>query len=156
MLKIEFKDGANWPTPQSFINALSLSKGSGLLALCFTEKSKYLQPDPREQADWLKIAGRGSLIMKRGDHGYLVRKSEAILVWRYKPDSDLFEVARYYREDYQMRLPKPSEIRRVALNEVVAFDMSFTKGFGCVPLFPYFGGTSPEPINGKSTIFYAQ
>jgi len=156
MNKIVFRDGYYWPTFPSLVNSLFLNTSHRVVALRFTEDSKYIQENSKEQYDWLKIVGKGSLSMKEGPEGYLVRKSEAILVWRYLPEHDVFQVARHYRINGVRQPILPRHIKTMCAGDTRLFSMAFTKGFGPVRIFPYFGGTSPEPKNGKNTIIYVK
>lgn len=119
-----------------------------MLTVKFTDESKYIQHGGYDQEDILKITGMGSIKMITGPEGYKVRETETILGWRYNPKKDRFELFWHRRKNGVRSTQKITTLRR---NQQFTVDMTVASASGPIPILPYFGGTSPEPKNGKST-----
>jgi hypothetical protein len=100
--------------------------------LRFTEEAKY---KIENKYQWNKIIGRGGLLY---DFKYKKRKFSKMVVWRYNPDVNLFQVAEYQNKNYQH-----------SYNIILNLDPS-EKGYipfnfkGIIPLSFYFGSEKPN------------
>jgi hypothetical protein len=97
--------------------------------LRFTEEAKY-SIDNKYQ--WNKIIGRGGLLY---DFKHKKRKSSKMVVWRYNPDINLFQVAEYQNRNYQHSY---NIILNLDPNEQGYVPFNFK---GIIPLSFYFGGS---------------
>lgn len=150
MRLLEFPDGKHWPNLRTLWNGLRINRSKGHLLVLANNASKYEQTiDPREQGDWLKLIGRGGLMMTKGPEGYWVRKSEFFIVWRYRPELNTFQFAYYERKNGVRQPVEP--IGEIKNQGTLIISLRQLKGKGIIRLLPYFGGTSPEPKDGKST-----
>lgn len=146
MKEVRFKKGARLPNWSAIIYLLWKFLLRRPITIVFTAASRY-QVDPKEQADWLKIGGRGGLMAKKTNRGW-IREKENLVVWRYNVQADIFQVSEDYgREDYEMKLPTRDQIKNVPENFGITLDSSKLKGW--LPMPPYFGGTLPAPHEVK-------
>lgn len=98
----------------------------------FTNESKYTLAG-NDQEDFNKILGRGSLLGY--DFNRRIRKNEEMLVWRYIPSIDKFEVAKYWRTNYKMKYEVVASLNP---NEAHTFDLNHFRSV--LPTSCYFGG----------------
>jgi hypothetical protein len=110
----------------------------------FTNDSKYKH---EHQSSWNKITGSG-IPLFLNLNGAWVRIEEYILVWRYTPDCDCFEVGEYQRQRGQMIFPP--EVTRMKVNEEREFSLSFVHwSLNHLPIGAYFGGRIAAPNDVK-------
>ena len=112
--------------------------------LMFPNAAKYYLPN--NQGDWNKVIGRKGFKSKKIGNSRIL-KTEQYIAWRYNIKKDVFEIAKYWRENYEFNYEiiqtlKPFEVSR-------PIDISWFKS--PLPGGAYFGGnmTVPEVKAGR-------
>jgi len=152
--EVAFVDGTHFPSLKAIWNWFwFIPKSRGYIAVQFrSPESEYIiKENNYDQEDLLKISGRKSLATMIGPEGYRVSKKESMLVFRYMPEDSKWEVHWHYRKK---GVRSTIYLGDQYDEEIKYYDMSKAKGFGFIPVFPWFGGTSVEPKDGKRTTIY--
>lgn len=120
------------------------------ISVRFNQFSTYNLPS-REQGDFNKITGRGSLAYrcktkgnKRAGH-----KAEQLLAWRYIPKTDSFELAKYWRRNYQFGFMVAECLPAYQWSSWLLLSTN-----SLLPMPPWFGGTLPAPKQVSYEIKY--
>jgi hypothetical protein len=110
------------------------------ITIMFLPDSKYTHS---HQSSWNKITGRGAPFFMRVNKQW-VRIEEDILVWRYTPSCDCFEVGEYHRRKGKMHFPEV--IHRMKVYEQRTFSLDFIRRSPTfIGIGAYFGGQLSAP-----------
>lgn len=125
----------------------SIFKKNTPIYLMFPNAAKYYLPN--NQGDWNKVIGRKGFKSKKVGNSRIL-KTEQYIVWRYNIKKDVFEIAKYWRENYEFDYEIIQTIKPFEVSKPI--DISWFES--PLPGGAYFGGNMPVPQVKAGRIVY--